>query len=140
MIWVLLVIAGLLIATPATAARTPASTPTLVNFQGSQVSPRLAAALAELATAAAYAGRWLDIVSAYRSTAQQQEIYDRWLRGEMPGTPSVAKPGTSRHERGDAVDMKAPSPVDAKGYEWLAANAPLAGLATVRGEPWHWQV
>lgn len=46
------------------------------------------------------------ITSVYRSTAKQQQLYDRWLKGvnKYP----VAKPGTSKHERGLAMDVVMP--------------------------------
>lgn len=50
-------------------------------------------------------------------------------------TPPTAKPGTSRHERGLAVDFTATS----NGYTWLKNNAPNYGLhLLVSGaERWH---
>ena len=47
-----------------------------------------------------------DPVSAYRTTEQQQELYDLYLSGQgAPANP----PGTSSHESGTAVDVAEPS-------------------------------
>ena len=44
--------------------------------------------------------------SAYRTTEQQQELYDLYLSGQgAPANP----PGTSTHETGIAVDVAEPS-------------------------------
>ncbi len=44
--------------------------------------------------------------SAYRTTAQQQELYDLYLSGQgAPANP----PGTSSHETGTAVDVAEPA-------------------------------
>lgn len=49
------------------------------------------------------AGYPLRVSSGYRSTAAQAALYDRWIRGESPYP--AAKPGTSQHELGRAVDL-----------------------------------
>lgn len=49
-------------------------------------------------------GWTLTLSSGYRSTAEQKKLYDRWIAGEYD-VPVVAKPGTSRHEFGCAVDI-----------------------------------
>lgn len=45
------------------------------------------------------------ITSAVRTTADQKKIYDDMLSGKHIGP--VAKPGTSAHERGQAIDVRA---------------------------------
>ncbi|WBO23929.1 M15 family metallopeptidase [Sphingomonas abietis] len=42
------------------------------------------------------------VTSSYRSTAEQQVLYDRYKAGKGP---LAAKPGTSEHERGQALDV-----------------------------------
>lgn len=42
------------------------------------------------------------VTSSYRSTAEQQVLYDRYRAGTGP---LAAKPGTSEHERGQALDV-----------------------------------
>lgn len=47
------------------------------------------------------------VTSAERSTAEQQRLYDRYMAYKAGGAwaPIAAKPGTSEHERGQALDV-----------------------------------
>lgn len=47
------------------------------------------------------------IESGYRSRAQQQALYDQWIASGKTNPPSVAVPGTSKHERdpAEAADL-----------------------------------
>lgn len=47
------------------------------------------------------------VTSARRSLVEQVRLYARYLRGQNDGLP-VAKPGTSNHELGLAVDIARP--------------------------------
>lgn len=53
-----------------------------------------------------YNGIPYTITSVFRSRAKQQQLYDRWIAGinKYP----VAKPGTSKHEVGLAMDVTMP--------------------------------
>lgn len=75
------------------------------------------------------------ITSAGRTRAQQQALYDKWKAGLLPGTPSVAKPGTSRHETGLALDL----PGGARA--WVKAHGKAYGWISdlVKSEPWHFE-
>ena len=70
--------------------------------------------------------------SAYRTTEQQQELYDLYLSGQgAPANP----PGTSSHETGTAVDVAEPSMRDVidqigSAYGWVG---------TIPSEWWHVQ-
>jgi len=70
------------------------------------------------------------IGNAWRSTARQAYLYDRWIR-RVPGQAKAARPGTSNHEYGLAADLE--------GDLRLAAQlAPKYGLHfPVTGENWH---
>lgn len=70
------------------------------------------------------------IGNAWRSTKEQERLYDRWIR-KVPGQARAAKPGTSNHEYGLASDIV--------GDKRLAARlAPKYGLHfPVTGEDWH---
>jgi len=85
--------------------------------------------------------------SSYRNSAQQialrrahcgtspYEIY------EMPASscrPPTARPGTSNHELGLAIDFDRCSSRASACYRWLAANASRFGLDPLASEPWHW--
>ena len=70
-------------------------------------------------------------VSAYRTYAQQSELYDAFVAGHGP---PANPPGTSSHELGIAVDLKSPEMrwvIDEIGpkYGWAKVNGP--------GEWWH---
>lgn len=69
------------------------------------------------------------ITSAYRSPAKQMQLYRKYLAGQMPYV--VAKPGTSLHERGLALDIVSPDPeklalILAKvGLKWAGKRDPV---------------
>lgn len=72
------------------------------------------------------------ITSGYRSRAKQQELYDAWRAGR--GNPAN-RPGTSRHETGEAADLRY---VGAGSRPWAHANARRYGLLfPYSHEPWH---
>lgn len=69
------------------------------------------------------------VTSVYRSRAQQEALYDRWVRG-LNKYP-VAKPGTSKHEQGLAMDVTMPAGV----YPQLGAIwARMGGFWTPKDE------
>lgn len=83
--------------------------------------------------------------SAFRSVAQQAVLYAEYL-ARLMAPPIVAKPGTSNHGNGIAVDI-----ADGTGHSitlgspehnWLLANGPFYGFSWNEGksvnEPWHW--
>ncbi len=119
--------------------------------------PDAARALSRLRTAAARDGIDLEVVSSFRSIADQLRIVRRKLaRGEtLAGILTVnAPPGCSEHHGGGAVDFSVPGgPVLTEDFEgtaafgWLQGNAGRFGffLSYPRGnrhgyiyEPWHW--
>ena len=59
-------------------------------------------------------------------------------------SPPTARPGTSNHEDGLAVDFSCadgqPMTHASPCYQWLAANAVNYGLHNLPSEPWHWSV
>lgn len=67
------------------------------------LDPRFRPAARRLLEVAAANGIHLVVTSARRSRAKQQQLYDRYLRGqsEFPALP----PGSSLHEVGLAVDV-----------------------------------
>lgn len=54
-----------------------------------------------IATAAGF-----QVNSGYRSTARQKELYDDWVKKGKPASNPVAVPGTSAHERSNALDIQ----------------------------------
>ena len=70
-----------------------------------------------------------------------------WLKKNKYGRPvaGAAKPGTSNHGKGCAIDWARKNAVgatvslDTKTLKWLANNAPNFGFYnTVKSENWHW--
>ncbi|MFZ4519748.1 MAG: D-alanyl-D-alanine carboxypeptidase family protein [Microthrixaceae bacterium] len=55
--------------------------------------------------------------------------------------PPTARPGSSMHERGLAIDFKEGGSAltrSSAGFRWLQANAGRFGLRNLPSEPWHW--
>lgn len=73
------------------------------------------------------------VVSGFRTFAEQQELYRRYLNGTGN---LAAKPGTSNHEGGQAIDVS-----DTEGFA-RAMNAMGEGrlYRRIPGEPWHFSV
>jgi peptidoglycan hydrolase CwlO-like protein len=64
---------------------------------------------------------------------------------EMPASqcrPPTARPGTSMHERGLAIDFTFNGRIIGRrsgaAWDWLNANAANYGLFNLPSEPWHW--
>jgi LAS superfamily LD-carboxypeptidase LdcB len=89
----------------------------------------LAARAAEAAESAVRESAAPRVTSAYRSLAEQERLYALYLagRGNL-----AAKPGTSWHERGRALDARGTP-------EWETAMRRHGWTRTVTSEPWHWE-
>ena len=110
------------------------------------LSTGFAARWTVMASAAAAAGVVLT-GGGYRSTARQIELRKAHGCGDSniynsgcKGNPPTAVPGRSRHETGDAVDVKLTGAGGRQSpeYRWLAANAARFGIFNLPSEPWHW--
>jgi hypothetical protein len=95
------------------------------------LNPALANKLAEVGRRL---GKKLNIVSGYRTRQEQEALYQKYLNGTGN---LAAKPGTSRHETGNAADVQ----VDGQS---LGSNPQARAIALqvgltfpVPGEPWH---
>lgn len=77
------------------------------DAESMQVSTQIAPALKEMATAAKAAGFDLMLISGYRSIAYQKELYDGYVtsRGQEEADRVSARPGTSEHHTGLAIDL-----------------------------------
>jgi hypothetical protein len=90
--------------------------------------------------------------SAFRSYEAQQGLRQKNCPDPVNSSasacsPPTAKPGTSFHEVGLAIDfsnMCYPSSTCAAGtnanYDWLVANASKFGFTKLNSEAWHWSV
>lgn len=75
-------------------------------------------------------------MSAYRTYDQQVYLWNLYQSGKGN---LAARPGTSNHGWGLAVDVRV-APYGSSEYNWLNKYAPNYGFNDgVRGEPWHWE-
>lgn len=91
------------------------------------------------ATKAKQAG--IPVISGYRDTNTQSKLYQPSVESGTPGVqPSgvpVAKPGTSMHEKGAAIDVDSSKLTD-QHKQWLADNGYVQPMPTK--DPNHWQL
>jgi hypothetical protein len=157
------------IATEATAAPTtgaPTPTPTappttrppivgsgdIVTVAGIQVNRSIAGAVQRLIEDATAAGLVLsgggyrnsDAQIATRKANCGTDDYSIWFKPASQCTPPTARPGTSMHEQGLAIDFTCSGAlISARSgpcWNWLATNAASYGLYNLPAEPWHWSV
>lgn len=79
------------------------------------------------------------ISSGYRSSAQQQALYDAWEDSGYTVPSIVAKPGTSKHERepAEAADLHRTDPEDLKWGEVHYTAAAFGLRFPIPSEDWH---
>ena len=74
------------------------------------------------------------MVSGYRTNEQQEELFRLFRRGRGP---LAARPGTSNHQSGHALDLDMSLP---GATRWLKRHARQFGFKrTVPSERWHWE-
>lgn len=129
-------------------AYTPVPAPPLRSVGGITVHADIADALGALLAAAAEDGIVLR-GGGYRDPAQQwalrvQNCPDPSLSPASACSPPTARPGTSNHERGLAVDFTndgaSITTRDNPAFLWLAEHAADYGFHNLPSEPWHWSV
>lgn len=85
----------------------------------------------------------------YRSADRQIELRrqhcgtSQYAIYEAPSSscsPPTARPGTSMHEMGLAVDFDNCSSRSSACFQWLDANAGGFGFFNLPSEPWHWSI
>lgn len=105
-----------------------------VTRQGKQIGQKIAAQFDQMVAAAAKDGVKLQIESGLRTHAEQEKLYQAYLNGTGN---LAAKPGTSNHESGEAIDYS-----NTPGaFDWLKKNAAKFGFhGNVPGEPWHYSL
>jgi hypothetical protein len=87
-----------------------------------------------LLAAARAAGVTIGITDSYRTYETQVDLVRR--KGLYSQGGLAAKPGTSMHGWGVAVDLR----LDATAQAWMRTNAGRFGFVeNVAREPWHWQ-
>lgn len=118
----------------------------LTTVRGIEVHVALADQVEDLLAAAEADG--LDLSGwGYRSTEEQIDLRrqhcgtSHYAVYEMPSSqcsPPTARPGTSMHEQGLAIDFQNCSSRSTACFQWLSANAATYGLYNLPSEPWHW--
>lgn len=95
---------------------------------GHWLAPAAAASYQRMRAAGMPAG---GITDAGRTYAEQAAMYARYLRGELLAT--AARPGTSKHETGNALDLSGPA------QAWVREHGAAFGWQRdrVAREPWH---
>jgi LAS superfamily LD-carboxypeptidase LdcB len=138
--------------TSSIAVQRSASTISLTTVRGITVASSIAAQLDKMLAAAEADGFTLT-GQGYRSADQQIELrrqhcgssdYAIYQMDPSQCSPPTARPGTSMHEQGLAVDFIAngsliSSHSDA-AWQWLSAHAASYGFYNLPSEPWHWSV
>ena len=133
---------------------------TEVPGTGIRLQPQAAAAYKKLAAAARRDGVDIRLTSGYRSYAVQKGLLEKYTRayGSTYAQRIAAKPGTSEHQTGLAIDVGNRNRACAlracfattKVGRWMAKNAPAhgfilrypKGMESVTGyayEPWHFR-
>ena len=127
--------------------------PTVTSVGGivvaESIAPRVRRLLARAREDGLRLGGW-----GYRSYDRQVELrqencgptyYDTYMAPSSACSPMTARPGSSMHEQGLAIDFYR---IGANGeifsiagtgaFRWLARNAKDFGLYNLPAEPWHW--
>jgi hypothetical protein len=128
---------------------TPGNVP-LATVENITVHTQIAGQVAGLLRAARADGHTL-AGGGYRSPQRQIELRrahcgtSRYAIYEMPSSrcsPPTARPGSSNHELGLAIDFDCDGSLirtrSSACFQWMAANAPSFGLHNLPSEPWHW--
>jgi D-alanyl-D-alanine carboxypeptidase len=130
--------------------------PVRTGATATQLTAATAAAFEAMVADARTAGHELQLTSGYRSYAEQQQLYDRFVEdfGDEVAAERVALPGTSEHQTGLAADVGLVGLPDDQAFgntqasTWVAENAHRFGFiiryppdkAHITGyanEPWH---
>ena len=97
-----------------------------------RLTPEATQAFAYAEQLAARDGVKIDVSSAGRTYQEQAQLY-RELAGKSP----VARPGTSNHETGEAIDVRNYN--KAKPYLLAAGFVHGDGKGPIKGDPWHFR-
>lgn len=76
--------------------------------------------------------------SSFRTMAHQQQLCNANALCRSGTYTRVAKPGTSNHQGGNAIDFGNCSTRVTSCYAWLSANASKYGIYNYPEEAWHW--
>lgn len=115
------------------------SIPTLPAESGEKhsLNPVAAEAYSKMVAAAKADGITWGITDSYRTLDVQQRLVKE--KGLYSQGGLAAKPGTSNHGWGSAVDLDFKQGSGTAAQEWLKNNAANFGFSTIPREPWHWE-
>ncbi len=142
-------------------ATTPGASPTVqptapvtkdetVSVEGIRVDTSIATSVQALLDAASADGitlsgwGWRDTNTQIRLRRQHcgTTEYAIYRMPSSQCSPPTARPGSSQHERGLAIDFTynggSISTRRSPGFRWLDANAAAFGFKNLASEPWHW--
>lgn len=124
----------------------------IANVRGINIHQSIAEQLLNLINAAEADGIIIG-GSGWRSTEHQIELRMQncggtdYLIFDAPAeacSPPTARPATSNHEAGLAMDLTAGGRAiidrNSREFQWLATNAPNYGFYNLWSEPWHWSI
>ncbi len=108
---------------------------------GHRMYGNAARAFTDMRAAARRAGVTIRLTDSYRSYAGQVDVARRkgiyGVRQPNGRLGLAARPGTSNHGLGSAVDVNLGASPGASA--WLRANGARYGFRTIPREPWHWE-
>jgi hypothetical protein len=107
------------------------------------VNSRVSGAVLAMVQAAAKGGVTLAANSSFRTMEHQQALCAANALCASGNYTYVAKPGTSNHQMGLAIDFSTlpatPGPVPGNPvWDWLSKNAAIFGYKNYPAEAWHW--
>ena len=127
--------------------------PEVATVGGIEVATTIAGPVRRLLAAAAADGVRLGGWG-YRSYARQVQLraqncgptyYDVYVAPSSACSPMTARPGSSMHEQGLAIDFyrkgangEVLSIAGTRAFTWLSKHADTYGLHNLPSEPWHW--
>jgi hypothetical protein len=124
----------------------------LVTFEGITVHSQIGPQVATMVQAARAEGLALT-GGGYRDPAEQIGLrrahcgtndYAIYRMPSSQCSPPTARPGSSNHERGLAIDFSCNGALIRSHsdpcFVWLSVNAAAFGLSNLPSEPWHWSV
>ena len=120
----------------------------LSTVNGITVNSQIAGSLSRMVYAARRSGIGLT-GGGYRSSASQIRLrrancgtsyWAIYQKSSSSCHPPTARPGSSMHEQGLAIDFNRSSTRYTAVYHWLRAYAWRYGFYNLPSEPWHWSV
>ena len=107
------------------------------------VNSRVSGAVLSMVKAAAQDGVTLAANSSFRTMAHQEALCAANTECASGNYTYVAKPGTSNHQMGLAIDFSTlpatPGPISGNPvWDWLSKNAAVFGYKNYPAEAWHW--